>query len=272
MSFAAALRSALRNRLPPESWGRLRNLRARALATPEYFRRYAAALQYSKYAVDFSSRHKGRRSWTSSIPFDLLQTMERGVMQSTYRGIPMAKWPFEVALYPMLVWDLKPKTIIEIGSLAGGSALWLSDLMKTFEIDGRVISIDRNLPKISFRRDNIEFFECDALHLERVLTPSILGSLERPLLVIEDSAHFSEICLAVARFFDRVLRPGDYMIIEDSNIAELGVGDEFNGGPIGAIAQFLAETEGRYEIDARYCDRFGPNVTSNPNGYLRRVA
>ena len=117
-------------------------------------------------------------------------------MQSTYRGIPMAKWPFEVALYPMLVWDLKPKTIIEIGSLAGGSALWLSDLMKTFEIDGRIISIDRNLPKISFRRDNIEFFECDALHLERVLTPSILGSLERPLLVIEDSApHLGDLRL-----------------------------------------------------------------------------
>ena len=28
---------------------------------------------------------------------------------------------------------------------------------------------------------------------------------------------------------------------------------------------------GVYEIDAEYCDMFGPNATVNPNGYLKRV-
>ena len=51
------------------------------------------------------------------------------------------------------------------------------------------------------------------------------------------------------------------------------MGDEarFDGGPERAIEEFLAGSGGRYVIEERYCDRFGHNVTGNPNGYLRRV-
>jgi len=37
-----------------------------------------------------------------------------------------------------------------------------------------------------------------------------------------------------------------------------------------ASSEFLAERREDYEIDERYCDLYGFNVTENPNGYLRK--
>ena len=37
-----------------------------------------------------------------------------------------------------------------------------------------------------------------------------------------------------------------------------------------AIAEFLSRRGEAYTVDTRYCDRFGLNATSNPNGWLRR--
>jgi cephalosporin hydroxylase len=49
------------------------------------------------------------------------------------------------------------------------------------------------------------------------------------------------------------------------------VADSYDGGPLRAIHEFLARTAPRYEIDRSLCDYFGPNVTWNVDGYLRRV-
>jgi cephalosporin hydroxylase len=53
----------------------------------------------------------------------------------------MQKHPMDIALYMLLIWELKPRTVIEIGSLAGGSAAWIGDTLNTCGIDGQVTSI-----------------------------------------------------------------------------------------------------------------------------------
>jgi cephalosporin hydroxylase len=55
--------------------------------------------------------------------------------------------------------------------------------------------------------------------------------------------------------------------LEDSNASEMGAADD--GGPAKSIAEFLSRHDD-FEIDARYCDQYGQNVTGNPNGYLRK--
>ncbi len=45
----------------------------------------------------------------------------------TWKGILFVKGPTEIALYSMLLYELRPKTIIEIGAFNGGSAIWLAD-------------------------------------------------------------------------------------------------------------------------------------------------
>ena len=271
----ASIRRSIRDRLSPETRARLQPIkRALAFLGSDYIPRYLRALNYAygpgRRVIPY---RPGNRVWKSSVPFAVLTNMEAGVYRHTYRDIPFLKWPFEIAIYEQLVWRLKPRTILEVGSFRGGSALWFSDMMRTYEIPGRIVSIDITVPKVPYQRDNIEFLECDANYLERVLTPEFVATLERPILWIEDANHYYETCLAALRVIDRFIEPGEYLIVEDGSMSDLGITNgEPNGGPSPAISRFLMETKGRYEIDAALCDKYGHNATSNPNGYLRRVA
>jgi cephalosporin hydroxylase len=89
--------------------------------------------------------------------------------------------------------------------------------------------------------------------------------------VIEDASHHYAATLAVLRFFDPLLRSGEYIVVEDANILQTGQDLDRDGGPARAISEFLRDRADSYEIDSRYCDQYGSNVTGNPNGYLRRT-
>lgn len=210
------------------------------------------------------------RSWRSAIPLSLHVSFYRGIIDYHYRGIAMQKHPVEIALYLQLLWEIKPRTIIEIGSFSGGSAVWFADVLNTFAIDARVISVDIKPPSPSYRPVNVRFFRGDANDLKSTLTTDLLAKLPRPWLVIEDASHHYSATLSVLRFFDPLLHSGEYIIVEDANVTEMGIDARFEGGPSRAIAEFLQSRASDYAIDTRYCDHYGRNVTGNPNGYLRR--
>ena len=212
----------------------------------------------------------GRR-WRSEIPLSLHYSIQDGSIGYRYRDVPMVKHPVEVALYMRLVWEIKPSTILEIGSNAGGTALWLSDLLRMFGIDGRVVSIDIKRPNDPPKAANLTFVNGDANDLGHILTPALLSTFQRPFLVIEDSSHQYAHTLAVLRFFEPLMQKGEYIVIEDANVTEMGDDARFNGGPARAITEFLQSSSDRFAIDPLYCDHFGYNVTGNPNGYLRCV-
>jgi cephalosporin hydroxylase len=203
----------------------------------------------------------------TDIPYDLLMKIQQGTMSYRYRGVPMWKNPFDLALYPLLLEHARPSTLIEIGTNAGGSALWFADQRPGMQ----VISIDLE-PPVGLEHPFVEFRRGDARQLSDVLSAACMESLERPLLVIEDSSHHSATTAAVLDFFDPWLRPGEYIVIEDGILTAMGVGDSYDGGPLRAIHEFLSRSAGRYETDRTFCDYFGRNVTWNVDGYLRRIA
>ena len=210
----------------------------------------------------------GGRGWRSTQPYALLMSFQKGIQKYRYREIPMLKHPVEIALYMQLIWETKPKTIFEIGSFSGGGAVWMGDLLKTFGIDGQVISLDLTPPCPAYSPSNVRFLKGDATDLGRALSPELLTKAPRPWLVIEDASHVDETSLAVLRFFDLKLNSGEYIIVEDGITTQLG--QDYAQGPKLAITQFLQERGSDYIIEARYCDFFGRNVTGNPNGYLRK--
>jgi cephalosporin hydroxylase len=213
----------------------------------------------------------GGRGWRTAISPPLHISIMRGLMDYRYRDVPMQKHPVEVALYMRLIWELKPRTIIEIGSMLGGSAVWMADMLNNFGIEGRVISIDRTPPSPPYLPANANFLLGDQNNLAATLTSDLIEKLPRPWLIIEDASHHYAPTLAVLGFFDPLLRPGEYIVVEDANVTEIGVDARFHGGPARAIAEFLRDRGSDYEIDERYCDHYGRNVTGNPNGYLRRM-
>lgn len=210
------------------------------------------------------------RGWRTGISPALHISIMEGLIDYRYRDIAMQKHPVEIALYLQLIWEVKPRTILEIGSLSGGSAVWMADTLNSFGVDGRVVSIDLTPPSPAYRPVNVAFLRGDQNALAATLTADFIAALPRPWLVIEDASHHYAPTLAVLRFFDPLLEPGEYIVVEDGNVTEMGVDARFKGGPARAIAEFLRDRGGAYQIDTRYCDHYGRNVTGNPNGYLRK--
>lgn len=150
--------------------------------------------------------------------------------------------------------------------------MWLADMMSSLGLEPRVISIDL-MPRDHAGQKGIDARTGDARNLAAVLPADEVRGLGHPLLVIEDSAHDEETCTAVLDYFDPLLVPGDYVIVEDGAFRSEGDLQDGSAGlspPSRAIDAFLTRRSQDYEIDEALCDRFGYNATFNINGWLRR--
>ena len=194
-----------------------------------------------------------------------LAGITRGHHNMHYRGVRCVKCPLDYVLYQMIVSELRPDLIIEIGTHQGGSALYLADLLQL--LGGGVVHTidieDRLDPRVRENR-NIRVFGggWEAYDLN-------LAAGFKQVLVIEDSAHTCANTIRVMNHFAPLVTPGSYMIVEDGIVDALGLSEQFGGGPVRAIQEFLGVNPG-FEADLRWSDFFGKNATFNPLGYLKR--
>lgn len=214
--------------------------------------------------ADFSDRFAkpSARGWKSSIypwSFPVERSAKLGALALTYKGLINIKTPFDLALYARLIWELQPRTILELGSFQGGSGLWLADQMSTLcEISGEVHSFDLHTECIhkNAKHSRLIFHEVD---LSDVATfdKNLLMRLPHPWLVIDD-AHVQ--VFSIFSFLRDLLVSGDYYVIEDVPISA-------NKEIIDGLQ--LVEQSG-FLVDTYYTDAFGINLTSAPNAWLRK--
>jgi len=188
-----------------------------------------------------------------------------GHFKTTYRGIPAIRCPFDYVIYQMIISEIKPDLVIEIGTNYGGSTLYLADLMQnigngiihTIDIEDRVGRVVKNHPRIKHFVGGWQGYDL-------VNTKGY-----KKILVIEDSSHMYEDTLGALNKFSPIVSVDSYFIVEDGIVDELGKKKGFHGGPLRAIREFL-KLNNSFEIDRKYCDMFGKNATFNVNGYLKR--
>lgn len=213
------------------------------------------------------------RLFCSSISAEVLDRIQVGTMRTEYRNVPFFKSPFDISIYLNLLSRLAPRTVIEVGTKYGGSALWFADMLSAQGLaDTRVVSVDIE-PLANFTDPRILFLKGDAKQLGAVLTPELLQCCPRPWLVIEDSSHYYAETFATLAFFHTHLQSGDYIVVEDGVVAQLTHARyrQYDNGPNRGIADFLSSHSDSYVIDTALCDLFGYNATYNPNGWLRKL-
>jgi cephalosporin hydroxylase/predicted SAM-dependent methyltransferase len=210
------------------------------------------------------------RSWRSGLDHATLASIQNALHNHTYKGVPLLKNPFDLGIYPDLIWKLKPRTILEIGSSSGGSALWMGDMCDAMGLDCRIHSMDVvKVTDVKHRR--VTFYEGDGRDPGTTWTPKFLAKLPRPWLVIEDADHTYETSSAVLAFFDPLLTTKDFLVIEDGIISDLSKLPEGSSGPHRALREFLQKRFMEWEIDSDCCDKYGYNFTWCSNGFLRRT-
>jgi Rhamnosyl O-methyltransferase/CmcI len=172
----------------------------------------------------------------------------------SWRGLPLFKSVYDFAIYPMLLWDLKPATIFELGSGTGASAFWYSDIMRMFEFPTHIYSIDLN--KLSSDDPQVSFLQGDCRELESVLPFGSLDDLPHPWLVIEDM-HVNT--AGILSYFAIQTTKRDYIVVEDSRSKS----DD--------LAAFDRQYSHLFRVDTRYTDFFGRNATCSADSIFVHV-
>ena len=221
-----------------------------------------------------------QREERCDISKSVWRTITENYLQQTWKGIQIEKGPMQLAVYPMLVSELKPQTIIELGALKGGSAVWLADHLELFGISGKVYSVDINLSNLDEKAkaySRINFIEGDCYQLGKTLPPSLMLQLPHPWLIIED-VH-TDVVQVMEHFNSNGIETGDYIIIEDTNKIFWEAWSDWDDEELflrgirkhGDLKQWLLNHPDEYLVDTLYLDLFGYNCSKNWNSILKKV-
>ncbi len=247
---------------------------------------YIQIIKEAKHRTALSSPDRfvkiSEREDRSDVPIPVWLTFFQNTYLQTWKGIILNKGISEIATYPMLLYELQPKTIIEIGSLNGGSALWFADNLEIMGLSAEIYGVDINLDLLDEQakaRAGVHFLQGDCNHLDQVLPTDLLARLPHPWLVIDD-VHINTIGVC-DYFHTHGLQPGDYFIVEDTNPAVWTFwGDqpwkeeeEIRHGveKLNNLRTWLNAHEEEYLLDTHYLDLFGYNGSKNWNSILKRV-
>lgn len=194
-----------------------------------------------------------------------LEGIDKGHHRVTYRGVPCVKCPFDYVLYQMIIEEVNPDLIIEIGTNKGGSALYLADLLEvrgkgqihTIDITDEAPDLVKSHPRITMFHEGWDSYDLN------------LANPFSTILVIEDSSHYYQNTLQAITKFSSLVSKDSYLIVEDGIIDDLGMKKQYRGGPVKAIEEFL-NTHSEFFIDDRWVNFFGSSATFNTKGYLRK--
>jgi cephalosporin hydroxylase len=202
-------------------------------------------------------------------------------MTTTWLGRPVAQLPHDLVAMQELVWEQRPRVIVETGLAKGGSAVFLADLLTTSG-GGAVISIDRVVAdevRSAIRAhplgDKITIVEGDSVAPATVDTVRNLVGTETNVMVVLDSDHTRDHVRRELDAYSPLVPSGGWIVVFDGVlewVAELGVrgrgGDKrwLTDSPLAAVRDFLQANPEFSTSDRNH--HLG--ATFAPGGLLRR--
>jgi cephalosporin hydroxylase/ketosteroid isomerase-like protein len=184
-----------------------------------------------------------------------------------WRGVPLYKCPLDLWVYQELIHELKPDLIVETGTCAGRSALFMADICEMLGT-GHIITYDAlehedGQPP----HDRITYLVGSSISDEIAAQVEARVPAGGTVMVMLDSDHRRDHVLEELHIYSRFVSRGSYLIVEDSFLNGHPVRPDYGPGPMEAIDDFLAESD-RFVID-REREKF--LMTFNPRGYLHKI-
>lgn len=176
---------------------------------------------------------------------------------ATYMGIKIWKWPCDLQVYQELIWELKPKLIIETGTAYGGSTLYFAHLLDHI-CDGRVLSIDQNSVQSQYpKHPRIGYLGgYSSVHKTTVtIVQNWFDHYGFPTLVVLDSDHSKEHVLNELNIYASFVQPGSWLVVEDTNVNGHPVYPEHGPGPQEALDEWLPKHPD-FRVDERKATKY----------------
>lgn len=187
--------------------------------------------------------------------------------QTRWMGYPVLKTPADLWIYQEILHEVKPDIVIETGTFASGTTLYLAHMMDIIG-KGRVVSIDITVQPVRATHPRITYISGSSSDPMVVQAAMASRQPHETCLVILDSDHSQEHVQRELALFAPHVSVGSYLIVEDSNVNGHPVYPSFGPGPFEAVKTFLA-TNRSFVADLSR-EKF--LVSWCPQGFLRRVA
>lgn len=188
--------------------------------------------------------------------------------QTTYHGAEAHKCPLDLWVFQEILWDVKPRLVIELGTYLGGTTLFLADQLESLGA-GRVISVDcQALERPPHPRIQYLLGQTSDAHILAAVRQAAGDAAPGPVLVIHDADHRWPQVMDDLRTYSEFVTPGSYLIVEGTSINGHPVLVDWGQGPWEAVEQLLIERPD-FEAD-RSREKY--LLTYNPRGYLKRQA
>ncbi len=181
-------------------------------------------------------------------------------------GYKLLKYPCDLWLYQELLVRTRPDMVIETGTLCGGSALFMAMVLDRIG-HGQIIAIDiAAMPGLP-EHPRISYVAGSSTDPAIVADVRSAVGCKRAMVILDSDHHAAHVYDEIIAY-SPLVKVGDYLVVEDTNVNGHPAFPEFGPGPMEAVDKFLSEND-EFVIDAR-CERF--LLTLNPRGYLRRTA
>ncbi len=194
--------------------------------------------------------------------------------QVSYHGIRTLKLVSDLWNYQEIIFEHGIDYVVETGTRHGGSALFFADTLAARNEQGFVVSIDLSGDENQVRsHPRIRFLVADsaAPATVRSVTALLPEPAQRgPCFWILDSDHSRDHVLRELEAWVPVMKPGDYLVVEDSNVNGHPVRPDFGPGPWEAVRDFNRLHPGLLSPDHRRARKFGLSFATD--GYFIRTA
>ncbi len=191
-------------------------------------------------------------------------------------GMEVWQWPTDLLVMQELIFELKPKVVLETGTARGGSSIFYASILHLLG-GGRVISVDiRREEEVHKRVAEHKYGSAVTLITADSKAPETIELLRKELngetnvLVVLDADHGYEHVLGELRAYREFVPVGGYMVVFDTICEALGKipghSELLKDNPLRSVREFLVEHP-EFEVDL---SREKLLVSLAPHGFLRR--
>ena len=203
--------------------------------------------------------------------------------QTRWMGETSINPPEDLFAFQEIIYQTRPKFLIECGVAWAGTLLLYASLLEAFDIDGHIIGIDIYIPDDLKERIRAKGRLADKITLINgsTLDPDVVAQVRRltgdstETFVHLDSNHEHDHVLQELEIYSEMVGKGHYLICGDTFVEDMpeivvnrprpwGKGNN----PKTAVREFLKRTS-RFEVDEGFEQKM--LFTCNPQGFLRCI-
>jgi cephalosporin hydroxylase len=190
---------------------------------------------------------------------------------TTWLGVPSEQTPTDNWSMQEIITEVQPDFIIETGTANGGTTLFYATVLSYVNPGGKVITVDvephvNKASKLPIWKERVEVIVGSSVDPKVAdhIAQEVSG---RKVLVTLDSLHTHDHVLREMEIYSKLVAPGSYLVVQDTNVNGHPVSPGWGPGPMEAVEDFM-KTHDEFVPD-RTREKF--LLTHYPKGWLKRV-